>query len=158
MIREATKAQPPLDDLAEAIAGAMRGMHELREENAALRGRTDELEHRRCLLESENASLKVQLDNERTERRHYHSLANEIITRLDVVGRTVDDVMQRAQHEVYSKRKEQPSGELPELEIPNFLKQPAPADAPAEPKTESLQARPSTAEARNIRTHSRATG
>jgi hypothetical protein len=151
-MRQVTKPQPTSDNLAEAIDGAMRGMHELRDENAALRGRNDELEHRRCVLESENASLKAQLDNERLERRHYHSLANEIITRLDVVGRTVDDVVQRAQQEVYSKRKQQPSGELAEFKIPNFLKQANTADGPAEPKAERLQARPTAAEGRNIRT------
>jgi hypothetical protein len=136
-MRQVTEPQPTPDDLAEAIDGAMRGMHELRDENAALCGRIDELEHHRSVLESENASLKAQLDNERLERRHYHSLANEIITRLDVVGRTVDDVVQRAQHEVYSKRKEQPGGDLPELKIPNFLKQSAPADGRAEPRTDA---------------------
>jgi predicted RNase H-like nuclease (RuvC/YqgF family) len=136
MMKPAPKAQPASDDLAEAIAGAMRGMHELREENAALRARNNELEHRRAALESEVAGLKAQLDNERSERRHYHSLANEIITRLDVVGRTVDDVVQRAQHEVYSMRKEHPRAELPELKIPGFLKQPIAADGRAEPKQE----------------------
>ena len=37
MMKPVTKTQPTSDDLAEAIAGAMRGMHDLREENAALR-------------------------------------------------------------------------------------------------------------------------
>src|SRR5262249_48258432 len=129
--------QPSSDDLAGAIAGAMRGMHDLREENSALRAWNNELEHRRSVLESEIAGLKAQLDCERNERRHYHSLANEIITRLDVVGRTVDDVVQRAQHEVYSLRKEQPTAELPELKIPTFLKRPMSADGDAEPKTEA---------------------
>jgi hypothetical protein len=138
MMKPLTKAQPSADDLAEAIEGAMRGMHELREENAALRARNNELEHRRSVLESEITGIKAQLDNERNERRHYHSLANEIITRLDVVGRTVDDVIQRAQHEVYSMRKEQPRGELPELKIPGFLKQPLPVDGRAEAEAPGL--------------------
>jgi hypothetical protein len=136
-MKQVAKPQPSSDDLAGAIAGAMRGMHQLREENSALRAWNTELEHRRSVLESEVTNLKSQLDNERNERRHYHSLANEIITRLDVVGRTVDDVVQRAQHEVYSLRKEQPLAELPELKIPAFLKKPIAADASAEPKTEA---------------------
>jgi hypothetical protein len=115
----------------------MRGMHELRDENAALRVRNGELEHSRSVLESEIAALKAQLDNERNERRHYHSLANEILTRLDVVGRTVDDVVQRAHHEVHSQRKEFSRGDLPELKLPQFLKQPTSADTAADPKAEA---------------------
>jgi chromosome segregation ATPase len=125
------------DDLADQIAGAMRGMHELREENATLRSRNDELEHHRSVLESEVASLKAQLDNERNERRHYHSLANEIITRLDVVGRTVDDVVQSAHHEVQRQRRDSPHGDVPELNIPQFLKQPTSANAEAEPQADA---------------------
>jgi hypothetical protein len=154
IMQQVRKAEPSSDDLAEAI---MRGMRQLREENATLREENavlcagnDELKRRSSVLESEIASLKAQLDNERTERRHYHSLANEIMTRLDVVGRTVDDVVQRAQHEVYSKRKEQPSGELPEIKIPKFLKEAITADGPAEPKAESLQAHRTADEGRNI--------
>src|SRR5207248_9509863 len=100
-------------------ADAMRGMHDLRQDNATLRAANEELEHRRSALESELAWLNSQLDNERTERRHYHSLANEIMTRLDVVGRTVDDVVQRAQQEVASM-----NAEVTELKIPEFLNQP----------------------------------
>jgi hypothetical protein len=146
-MEQVTESQPTSDDLTEAIDGAMRGMHELRDENAALRRHNDDLRHRRSVLESEIASLKAQLDNERNERRHYHSLANEILTRLDIVGRTVDDVLQRAQHEVYSKRKEQPSGGLPEFNIPNFLKE-ITADGRAEPKADSSR---TAAGGRNIR-------
>jgi hypothetical protein len=128
MFKQATKAQASSDDLAAAISDAMRGMHDLREENASLRAEKDELEHRRSTLESELAWLKAQLDNERTERRHYHSLANEIITRLDIVGRTVDDVVQRAQHEVEAMGKA-------ELKMPEFLNQPIMAYArPPRPK------------------------
>ena len=58
-------------------------------------------------LESELQLLKLALDHERAERRHYHSLANEIITRLDVVGQTIDG---------------KPRAELPEVELPTFLK------------------------------------
>jgi hypothetical protein len=67
-------------------------------------------------------SLKLALDHEQAERRHYHSLANEIITRLDVVGQTIDDVVKRAEHDVYRQRRENPRAELPEAELPTFLK------------------------------------
>jgi predicted RNase H-like nuclease (RuvC/YqgF family) len=134
---QVTNPQPPSDDLAGAITNAMRGVHELREENATLRRRNDDLEHRRSVLESEITSLKAQLDNERNERRHYHSLANEIITRLDVVGRTVDDVVQSARHEAQRQRRDCPRGDVPELKIPQFLKQPTSANVQAEPKADA---------------------
>src|SRR3974377_1381332 len=73
-IRQVAKGQPQSDDLAGAITNAMRGMPELRDENATLRAHNGELEHRRSVLESEIATLRAQLDNERNERRHYHSL------------------------------------------------------------------------------------
>jgi hypothetical protein len=143
-MKPVAKQQGATDDLSEAITNAMRGMHELREENAALRNEiaslrasNDELEHRGALLRTEIGCLKSQLEIERTELRHYHSLSNEIITRLDVVGRTVDDVVQRAQQEVYRQRKEHPRGDLPELEIPPFLTQSICPDAAAEPKADA---------------------
>jgi len=80
------------------------------------------LEGNNLQLESELRSLKLALDHERAERRHYHSLANEIITRLDVVGQTIDDVVKRAEQETYRQRRENPRAELPEVEPPTFLK------------------------------------
>jgi hypothetical protein len=138
-MKQVRKAELSSDELAETIVRGMRQLREenaaLHEENAALRAGNDELEHRSSMLLAEIAGLKSQLDNERTERRHYHSLANEIITRLDVVGRTVDDVVRCAQQEVYRQHKEHPRGELVELAIPPFLK--ASADPPAEPKADA---------------------
>src|SRR5437016_3513191 len=46
--------------------------------------------------------------NERTERRYYHSLANEIITRLDVVSQTIDSVVRRAEQNTNRQRKDPP--------------------------------------------------
>ena len=109
------------DDLAGAIANAMRGMHELRDETAMLRARNDELEHGRSVLESEIAGLRSQLDHECNERRHYQSLATEAMTRLEVVSRTVDDVIQHAQQEAHRQRKEYTHGEVAELKAPQFL-------------------------------------
>ena len=53
---------------------------------------------------------------------HYHSLANEIVTRLDVVGQTIDDVVKRAEQEVYRQRRENPRAELPDIKVPSFLR------------------------------------
>jgi hypothetical protein len=136
-MKHATKAQPSSKDLDEAITVAMRGMQELREQNARLRASNNELEHRHPVLEREIATLKAQLDNERNERRHYHSLANELITRIDIVVRTVDGVVQCAQHVVHSMREEESRADLPELIIPAFLKQRMVADDPAEPKADA---------------------
>ena len=65
-------------------------------------------------------SLKLALDHEQSERRHYHSLANEIITRFDVVGQTIDDVVKRVEHD--RQWRENPRADLPETELPTFLK------------------------------------
>jgi hypothetical protein len=73
-------------------------------------------------LESEIQSLKLTLEQERAERRHYHSLANQIITRLDMVARTVVDVVNRAEQEVCRQRKETPGAKLPDVEAPSFRK------------------------------------
>jgi hypothetical protein len=80
------------------------------------------LEASNLQLESEVQSLKITLEHERAERRHYHSLANEIITRLDVVGQTIDDVVKRTEQETGRQRKKDPRAELPEVEMPTFLK------------------------------------
>ena len=73
-------------------------------------------------LESQVQSLKLSLEQERAERRHYHSLANEIITRLDVVGQTIDDVVRRAEQETRRQRRESAPADLPKVEMPTFLK------------------------------------
>ena len=100
----------------------MLGVENLRTENRRLIDKLKSLEADTFQLESEVRSLKPALDHEQSERRHYHSLANEIITRLDVVGRTIDDVVKRAEHDVYRQRPENPRAELPEAELPTFLR------------------------------------
>jgi hypothetical protein len=132
-MKQVTRTQPSSDDLDQAIAVAMLGMHKLREENARLRARNNELEHRGPVMEAEIVNLKEQLKNERSERQHYHSLANEIITRIDVVVCTVDDVVQRA----YSMCKDQPYADLPALKIPAFLKRSTAAADHAEPQIQT---------------------
>jgi phage shock protein A len=115
------EAEPLPAALEDKIRESIVGVEKLRAENAELHQRIAELEYRRAELESEIACLKAQYDCERTERRHYHSLCTEIITRLDIVGRTVDDVVKRAEEEVYRQRRENPRADLPELKIPEFL-------------------------------------
>ncbi len=110
------------DPLTEKIRESILGVENLRDENRRLTDRVKSLEATNLHLESEVQSLKLSLDQERAERRHYHSLANEIITRLDVVGQTIDDVVKRAEQETYRQRRENPRGDLPDVEMPTFLK------------------------------------
>ena len=43
------------------------------------------------------------------------------VARLDVVGQTIDDVVKRAEQEVYRQRRENPRAELPDIKVPSFL-------------------------------------
>jgi predicted RNase H-like nuclease (RuvC/YqgF family) len=84
-----------VDSLTETIQNSILGVENLRTENRRLKDKLESLEGDTFQLENEVRSLKLALDHEQGERRHYHSLANEIITRLDVAGRTIDDVVSR---------------------------------------------------------------
>jgi hypothetical protein len=111
-----------VDSLTERIRESVLGVENLRTENRRLTDKLKLLEGEKFQLESEVQSLKLALDHEQSERRHYHSLTNEIITRFDVVGQTIDDVVKRVEHDVYRQRPETPRAELPEAELPTFLK------------------------------------
>jgi hypothetical protein len=39
-----------------------------------------------------------------------------------VVGQTIDDVVKRAEQETYRQRRENPRADLPDVEMPTFLK------------------------------------
>ena len=108
------------DLLTERIRESILGVENLREENRRLADQVRSLEPTNLQLESEVQALKLALDHERAERQHYHSLANEIVTRLDVVGQTID--VKRADQEVYRQRRENPRAELPDIKVPTFLK------------------------------------
>src|SRR5262252_5781579 len=125
IVKDLPKVAEPkaADPLADKIRDSILGVENLRAENARLANQVNGLERANLQLESEVQSLKLTLEHERSERRHYHSLANEIITRLDVVGQTIDDVVRRAEQEVYRQRKETPRAELPEVKVPAFLKE-----------------------------------
>ena len=110
------------DPLAAKIRDSILGVETLRGENRRLTNEIKDLEVTNLQLESEIQSLKLTLEQERAERRHYHSLANEIITRLDMVARTVGDVVKRAEQEVSHQRRETPGAKLPDVEAPSFLK------------------------------------
>ena len=110
------------DPLTEKIRDSILGVENLRAENSRLSDQLQRLETTNLQLESEVQSLKLTLEQERAERRHYHSLANEIITRLDVVCHTIDAVVKRAEQETYRQGRENPRAELPESEMPAFLK------------------------------------
>ena len=117
-----TKAEAELGDpLTESIRESIIGVENLRAENRRLTEQIRSFEAANLQLESEVRSVKLTLEEERAERRHYHSLANEIITRLDVVGQTIDDVVKRAEQETYRQRRENPRAELPDLKVPSFL-------------------------------------
>jgi chromosome segregation ATPase len=111
-----------VDWLGEKICGAISGVENLRAENQRLTTELRSLEGNNLQLKKEVQSLGLTLDQQQSERRHHHSLANEIITRLDVVGQTIEDVVKRAEHDVYRRRQENPRAELPEAELPIFLK------------------------------------
>ena len=110
------------DPLVGKIRDSILGVENLRGENSRLADKIKDLEVTNLQLESEIQSLKLTLEQERAERRHYHSLANEIITRLDMVARTVDDVVKRAEQEVSRQRGETPGAKRPDVEAPSFLK------------------------------------
>src|SRR5262250_2691861 len=110
------------DPLAAKIRDSILGVENLRGENRRLADEIKDIEVTNLQLESEIQSLKLTLEQERAERRHYHSLANEIITRMDVVARTVDDVVRRAEQEVSRQRRETPGAKLPDVERPSFAK------------------------------------
>ena len=117
-----TKADVELgDSLTEKIRNSVLGVENLRTDNCRLTDQIESLERTNLQLESEVQSIKLTLEQERAERRHYHSLANEIITRLDVVGQIIDEVVKRAEQETYRQRKENPRVELPDLKVPSFL-------------------------------------
>jgi hypothetical protein len=111
------------DPLAAKIRDSILGVENLRGENRRLADEFKDLEVTNLQLESEIASLKLTLEQERAERRHYHSLANEIITRLDVIACTIDDVVKRAEQEVSRQRRETPGAKLPDVEAPSFRKE-----------------------------------
>jgi DNA anti-recombination protein RmuC len=111
-----------VDPLAEKIRESILGVEHLRVENRRLAQQVEALEASNLQLESEVQSLKLTLEQKRAERRHYHSLANEIITRLDVVGQTINDVVKRAEQETHRRRKDDPRADLPAVDTPSFLK------------------------------------
>jgi chromosome segregation ATPase len=111
-----------LDPLTERIRQYILGVEDLRTENSRLADEIRSLETTNLQLESEVQSLKLSLDQERAERRHYHSLANEIITRLDIVGQTIDDVVKRAEQETSRQQKKSPRADLAEVKTATFLK------------------------------------
>ena len=120
-VQRNTEANEP-DALAEKIRQSMIAVENIRAEKVRLTEQLKILERTNLSLESEVESLKLAVENERAERRHYHSLANEIVTRLDVVGQTIDEVVKRADQEVYRQRRENPRAELPDIKVPSFLR------------------------------------
>src|SRR6516165_4544790 len=96
------------DPLSDKIRESILALENLRAENLRLTDQVRLPEQSNLVFESEVQSLKLAVENERAERRHYHSLANEIVTRLGVVGDTIEGVVKRAEQEVYGQRRENP--------------------------------------------------
>ena len=94
--------------LIDKIQVTIETIENLRVEKVSLAGRVKmrlaeqvkSLEHDNLVLRREAESLRLAFEDERAERRYYHSLADEIITRLNVVGQTIDYVVKRAGQEV----------------------------------------------------------
>jgi hypothetical protein len=92
------------DSLTDKIRDAIAAVEDLRaaklglaeQINRRLAEQVKSLEHANLVLKSEVESLRLAVEVERAERRHYHSLADEIITRMNVVGQTIGDVVKRA--------------------------------------------------------------
>jgi hypothetical protein len=115
------KTDLDFDPLAEKIRDSIRGVESLRAENRRLADQIKSLESVKLQLESEIQCLKLTVEHERSERRHYHSLANEILTRLDVVGQTIGNVVKRAEEETYRQHRELPHPALLDVKAPSFL-------------------------------------
>jgi hypothetical protein len=85
------------DQLIHKILEAIAAVENLRAEKVRLAEQVKmrlteqvkSLEDSNLVLKSEVELLKLAVEDERAERRHYHSLADEIITRLEVVGQTI---------------------------------------------------------------------
>jgi hypothetical protein len=80
------------------------------------------LETNNLQLESEVRSLKLALDHEKSERRHYQFPRQRDHHPARCGRPDLDDVVKRAEHDVYRKRRETPRAELPEAELPTFLR------------------------------------
>jgi len=103
-----TKKDVAIDQLIDKIRKAIAAVEALRIEKVnvpervkmRLAEQVKSLEHDNLVLKREAESLRLAVEDERAERPHYHSLADEIITRLNVVGQTIDYVVKRAGQEV----------------------------------------------------------
>lgn len=106
-------------DIQEAATLAARGVGELRDENAQLKADKQELERANLQLKAENETLRKCLDAERAERGYYQRFAVEASTLMNLVTKTCDEVMEKANQAAMHER---PAiANLPEVEIPKFL-------------------------------------
>ena len=74
------------DLLTERIRESILGVENLREENRRLTDQVRSLEPTNLQLESEVQWLKLALDHERAQRRHYHSLLRGASAAADHAG------------------------------------------------------------------------
>jgi hypothetical protein len=91
-------------DLGKQIEAALIAVDGLRAETGDLREQVRRLEAENARLLTDNELLRNVVESERAERRHHHSLANELVTRLDVVRTTIDSIIRAAEKEAHRKR------------------------------------------------------
>jgi hypothetical protein len=99
-----TQIEVKTDSLTDKVREAIADVENLRaakirlaeQINRKLAEQVKSLKHAKLVPKSEVESLRLAVEDERAERRHYHSLADEIITRLNVVRQTIGDVVKRA--------------------------------------------------------------
>jgi hypothetical protein len=91
------QGEAPPDPLADQIAQSVRGVVELRQEQARLKARAQELERENALFESENAAYRAQLETEKVGRAYYQRFAVVVATSLNLVAQVCSDVMAKMQ-------------------------------------------------------------
>jgi len=133
------------DLLAEKIRDSILGIENLRGENLKMTDQINSLETANLRLEAEVRSLTYTLEQERSERQHYHSFANEIISQLGVVGQTITDVVKRAELESHRLQKEGPRADLPLPELPASLKKVDALYQPSQVASSDRRSQPSSA-------------
>ena len=98
------------------MLAAARYTEAMREEISSMHAKITDLEGENIRLESEVECLKIQLEGERNERRHYHQYAASITTSLSNVTKIIDDVLAQA---VTSARS--PAEGMPDIDMPARL-------------------------------------
>jgi len=117
-VPQAVDIQTDGDPHSDNLQSAARYVQGLRDEVATMHARNMDLERDNNMLYSEVQCLKLQLEAERTERRHYHQYATSVTTSFDVVVRVIEDALARA---VQHARAPDDGKGAPEIKMPDNL-------------------------------------